>query len=297
MRQFYYRTLPKTFDEDIYIFDIDKTYLKTNFETIRGILKVFFESSIDKRAIPGVKKMLLEIRKGAGEGIRLNPIYFISASPVKLKRVLEGKLLIDGIQHDGIVLKDYRRMQKEVGKLRLKKNFTYKLVSLMRNRINMPVHSKEFLFGDDYEKDADVYSLYAKILSGHVDDEEIRWHLKREALIPNEVSCVINAMHAVQKHTNHQDIVQKIFIHMIRKRPVNYFSQFGDLLIPTHNYLQTAAILFEMGKISKQGFYRIANSFNLKYPADGWTLQKSLKDLQSRGLLSESIYNELSLWK
>src|SRR3989338_2584272 len=134
MRYFQYRSLPDTFDQDIYIWDVDKTYLQTNFESLRGLVQ----------------------------------------------------LLLDGIQHDGIILKDYRRLRKLLGKFRIKNNFSYKLLCLLTHRLKMPLHSTEILFGDDYERDADVYTLYADILNRKLDEKELKARLKSEKLTKRE---------------------------------------------------------------------------------------------------------------
>jgi hypothetical protein len=293
MRKFIYRTLPEDFKKTLYIWDVDKTYLNTNFESLKGLMKILFEFSIDKRSIPGVKNLLLELRKGAGPDIEISPIYFISASPVYLKKVLEGKFLLDGVQHDGIFLKDYFELRSQVGKLRFKNNFAYKLVSLLNHRLDLPPSSKEILFGDDFESDAEVYSMYADILSSKIDEENLMIRLSAQRLHSREIDRILSLFEKVEK--KNEEVVRRIFIHLISPSDLNRFRIFGDRLVPTRNYMQTAAVLYEMGAISKNGFQRVANSFNLKYPGDGWTLAKSLKDLKERCFLQEATFEELAL--
>ena len=293
MRCFQYRELPETFDQDLYIWDVDKTYLQTNFESLRGLVQIFFEYSIDKKSLPGAKELLLELRRGK----ELPPLFFISASPVGLKKVLEGKFLLDGIQHDGIILKDYRRLRKLLGKFRIKNNFSYKLLCLLTHRLKMPSRSTEILFGDDFERDADVYTLYADILSRKLDEKELKARLKSEKLTKREQKKLSEAALKVQKGTSMSDVVRKIFIHLVRKKEAKAFDAYGDRLVATYTYAQTAALLFEMGKISKQGFRRVANAFELKYPKDAWSLKKSLQDLKDRSLISSQTFEELALWK
>ncbi len=295
MRYFQYRVLSDTFDQDLYIWDVDKTYLQTNFESLRGLVQIFFERSIDKKSLPGAKELLSELRRGKGGA--LVPLFFISASPVGLKKVLEGKFLLDGIQHDGIILKDYRRLRSLLGKVRIKNNFPYKLLCLLTHRLKMPTRSTEILFGDDFERDADVYTLYADILNRKVDEKALKSRLKSEKLTRREQKRLIETSLKVQKVTSIPDVIRKIFIHLVRKKDAQAFKAYGDRLVATYTYMQTAAILFEMGKISKQGFRRVANAFELKYPKDGWTLKKSLQDLKDRSLISSQTFEELALWK
>lgn len=298
MKNFIYRSLPKDFNKTLYIWDVDKTYLHTHFESWGGLAKILFEFSIDKRTIPGVKNLLLELRKGAGSEIEISPIFFISASPAFLRKVIEGKFLLDGVQHDGIFLKDYLRMRTDIGKLRFKNNFAYKLVSLLHHRRYLPPSSKEILFGDDFEMDAEVYSIYADILSSNTDEKDLSLRLQRYGLHAREIGRILNLSEKILRQgEGTQPMVRRIFIHLISAelKDLSRFSPFGERLVPTRNYLQTAAVLYEMGDISKNGFYRVASSFNLKYPRDGWTLEKSLRDLRDRGYLGESVFEDLLL--
>lgn len=290
MRIFTYRSLPEDFDKTLYIWDVDKTYLHTHFESLRGLAKIPFEFSIDKRSLPGVRNLLLELRKGAGSEIAISPIFFISASPVWLKKVIEGKFLLDGVQHDGILLKDYWGMRRHIGKLRFKSNFAYKLISLLNHRLHLPPLSKEILFGDDFEMDAEIYSVYADILSSNMDERNLVTRLQEYHLHGREIERILRLSKKVFK--KEEGIVRRIFIHLISGDALQ-FSAFGERLVPTRNYMQTAAVLYQMGAISKNGFQRVTSSFNLKYPRDGWTLSKSLTDLKSRGFLEEATAEEL----
>src|SRR3989338_9182516 len=271
MKTFLYRTLPKDYQGEIYLWDVDKTYLNTEFESIWGLLKIFFEASIDKKSIPGTTELLLELRRGVETEIGIHPIYFISASPVWLKKILEGKFLVDGVQHDGITLKDYVRFWKFYRVLPLKNNFAYKLLSLLVHRQLMPKGATETLFGDDFEYDAHVYSLYADMIEGKMDLNHLEETLKTQG-------------------------VKNIFIYMIRHTDLHVFKQFPRV-IPTRNYIQTAAILYEKKRISKKGFQRVANAFELRYPKNQLSLNSSLLELEDRGLISQATSSDLRFWK
>src|SRR3989338_450048 len=259
MKIFLYRKLPENFDQDIYIWDVDKTYLHTNFESFKGLMNILFEFAIDKTAIPGAKELLRELRRGKESKIGLSPIFFISASPVMLKKVLEGKFLIDGVQHDGIVLKDYRSLRRLLGKVRIKNNFPYKLMCLLTHRLLIPEKSTEILFGDDFERDADIYSLYADILSHKIDREGVKKYLLKEKLIKKEIEKILALVEKNQKRSS-KEVVKKIFIHQIKHQDPKWFLKYGDRLVATQDYRQTAEILYTMGKISKSGLKRISDS-------------------------------------
>src|SRR5437868_8900070 len=91
------RRLTAEYRGDILLWDIDKTYLDTRFSSMRGLLAIPFEFAIDKRTIPGAAVLLRALRRGSGEESALVPLYFISGSPPQLRRVVERKMLLDGV--------------------------------------------------------------------------------------------------------------------------------------------------------------------------------------------------------
>ena len=80
--------------------DLDKTYLDTHFETVRGLLRSAIQRADQKRAIAGAPALMREIR-AAG----LHRVCIISGSPRQMRRVLEEKLRLDGVEWDEFELK------------------------------------------------------------------------------------------------------------------------------------------------------------------------------------------------
>ena len=89
----------------VFIWDIDKTYLATKTKTILDLLNTAFEFAIDKRELNGTVPLLHGIRRGTRADGWLVPLYFVSASPSQMRGVLERKMLLDGVEPDGITLK------------------------------------------------------------------------------------------------------------------------------------------------------------------------------------------------
>src|SRR5690606_37832680 len=102
------RVFPAGWRGRIYVWDIDKTYLATEIHSVRALLLVPFEFAVDKRNVAGTSALLRALRRGvAPPGLTLaNPIYFVSASPPQLRTVIQRKMLLDGVEHDGITFKD-----------------------------------------------------------------------------------------------------------------------------------------------------------------------------------------------
>jgi hypothetical protein len=144
--------------------DLDKTYLRTEFETVRQLLRTAFERAEDKVEVPGVAEVIKGIGETAARQGRRALVYFLSASPPQIGRAIRDKLALDGVPYDGIVFKDQLGYLRR-GKLRvLREHVGFKLVHLLRGRLEAPLEARELLFGDDWESDSLIYALYADIL-------------------------------------------------------------------------------------------------------------------------------------
>ena len=133
------------------------------------MVQIPFEKAEDKIAAPGVAALIRGLRETAlsrGATIR---VYFISASPPQIGRAIRRKLELDGIVYDGIVFKNQlQRLMR--GKFRhLREQVGYKLTELLKARRAEPPQAREYLFGDDWESDPLIYSLYADVVAGRVD--------------------------------------------------------------------------------------------------------------------------------
>src|SRR5688572_19482405 len=142
---------PRQLDRErlVYRWDLDKTYLRTEFDSVRDLVRLAFESAAQKRTVPGAAALLRELRATEPLGI-----YIVSGSPEQLRRVLEAKLRLDGIKWDSFTLKPQLKNLLK-GRFRLiKDQVGYKLGALLDSRASLPAEIDEFLFGDDAEADA-----------------------------------------------------------------------------------------------------------------------------------------------
>ena len=79
--------------------DLDKTYLRTEFDTLRDLVKTALERPDQKRTNPGASTLLREMVRA---GVR---VHILSGSPEQMRRRLEDKLRLDGITWDSFTLK------------------------------------------------------------------------------------------------------------------------------------------------------------------------------------------------
>lgn len=235
----------------VYRWDLDKTYLDTDFESVRGLFRSAVESARNKRAIPGATALLRELaRERPGWRPR---IVLLSGSPVQMRSVLEQKLRMDGIRWDEFSLKDTLGSIKR-GRFRaIKDQFGYKLPRLLEGRIGMGPAVREILFGDDAEADALIYSVYADVVAGRVAPVE----LSRLMEAAGAYSDAIVAALAAQKRLARAEAVERIFIRL--DRGVERWS-FDDLLprvVPVRSWFEAALVLAASGELEPDALARV----------------------------------------
>ncbi|MFB6263256.1 MAG: hypothetical protein ABEL76_06480, partial [Bradymonadaceae bacterium] len=89
------RRADRTVDH-VYRWDLDKTYLKTDFDTVRDLLRTAMQRPEDKENVPGAVQLLRELT--GPETDRETFVTFISGSPSQMRSTLERKFELDGIE-------------------------------------------------------------------------------------------------------------------------------------------------------------------------------------------------------
>src|SRR5437764_816539 len=265
--------------------DLDKTYLRSEFDSLRQLLRTAFERAEDKVEVPGVAALIKAIKRAAERHGREALVYFISASPPQIGKAIREKLALDGIPYDGIVFKDQLAQLKR-GKLRnLREHVGFKLVELLRGRLDAPADARELLFGDDWESDSLIYSLYADVLAGRLAVDRLVPILRRIGVDARLVDQVV----ALAARVAGPDAVDRIFINLERRTPPATFRLFGPRVVPTFNYFQTAVVLGADGHLDVEDVAAVGRTLvePSGYTARG--LENSLGDLVRRAAVSLNI--------
>src|SRR5690606_28388038 len=79
--------------------DLDKTYLRTDFDTVRDLVRTAIERPDQKRTVPGAASLLRELGRAGVE------THILSGSPEQLRSRLEQKLRLDGVRWASLTLK------------------------------------------------------------------------------------------------------------------------------------------------------------------------------------------------
>jgi hypothetical protein len=262
--------------------DLDKTYLRTEFDTLRDLLRTAFERADQKRTVPGASTLLREI---AATGAS---IHILSGSPEQLRARLEEKLRLDGARWDTFTLKPNLRNVLRLRFRAVRDQLGYKLPALLAARAKLPAQRdpngnlvKEVLIGDDAESDALVYSLYADVVSGSVGDSELEDILSQSQAYKDSIADALRYARIIE----HGDAIERILIHLDRHSPPSDFAPYGPRVVPFYNYLQAAFVLEEDGRLPPAAVVRVAIDLVLDHRFDGEGLGRSYLDLSRRGHL------------
>jgi hypothetical protein len=259
--------------------DLDKTYLRTEFDTLGDLVRTALERPDQKRAVPGAAALLAAL----GEtGAR---VHILSGSPRQLRRKLEEKLRIDRVRWDELTLKPNLSNMLRLRLRALRDQLGYKLPILLdaRRRDQGPAsnaeRSREVLVGDDAEADAFVYSLYADLCDGTVDGDALRDILRAGRVYADQRELCLDAHREIRVG----ETVERILIHLDRQSPPSTFDTYGPRVVPFYNYLQAAFVLAEDGRLAGVQVMEVAAVLAGGHRFDGEALGRSYLELLRRG--------------
>ena len=264
--------------------DLDKTYIRTDFDTTRELVRTWLQPAEEKRGIPGARALLRELLRQDAEQADVRKVTFISGSPRQMRNVLMRKLDLDGIRPDQFILKPnlsnlllfrFKAIRSQIG---------YKVEALLQSRL-FGEQVDETLFGDDAEQDALVYCLYADLIAGRVPPSQLEYILYATDVDPREAARILQL--AAHLDPTQSSRVRRIFIHMERRSPMSRFDAFGTRVSPVYNWFQAALLLHADGLLDHEALTRVVLDMQEeRYTAS--RLTNSARDLIHRALLTHA---------
>lgn len=243
------RLLPAEWEGALYLWDIDNTYLISVYDGLRDLIRIRFEAALDKDPVPGAVELLSALRKGAEDGGERPPIYFVSASPEGMRSVLEKRMLLDGVVHDGITFRDLHKLRY------IKDIFGFKLIALLLYRLENPRGAREILFGDDREHDPSIYTLYTQVCAGALRGDALRAHLIAHGVRRSASRYAATLAGELPEH----DPVEWVFIRRLSGRRDEPAGE-DERVVRVDDYAQAAAILRACDRIGQRGFAAIVRA-------------------------------------
>jgi hypothetical protein len=259
----------------IYRWDLDKTYLQTEFDTFRQLVRTAFQKAHEKKAVPGAAALIRELKASGNTRLCI-----VSGSPTQMRTVLTEKLKLDGVEFDELVLKDNLRNLVRGRFKALRGQVGYKLPVLLESRARAPADAEEVLFGDDAEADAFIYSLYADMVARRVSEPVVHRVLEAAEVYPDDINRIV----AQWKTIPVADPVRRIFIILDRLTPPAYFARYGPRVVPIFNYFQAALVLMGDRHLSAAQVLKVMIELVQTAGYNLLTLSNSFQDLLRRGL-------------
>ena len=261
----------------IFRWDIDKTYLETDFESLSGLWRAATEDASEKISADGVVPLVKGLKQNAN-----SQLVFLSGSPKQMQTVLLKKFELDGIEVDKIILKDSLKAIRTGHLADIKNQFGHKLPHLLEHRVDVQSSEcakTEYLFGDDVEQDALIYLTYRLILEG-----KVQWRdLKRLAKITGSYSRSIDRIRLAFSQIDIQKgTVRGVFIRLTKHIQPDWMSTLIPHLYPVHTWSQAAMILLLDGVLSVDTVHQVCKDESLS----ATQIANLIQDIQIRGLVS-----------
>jgi hypothetical protein len=276
------RELAADYDGVVVTCDIDRTYLATRFSSLKGVARIPFEFSVDKKDIQGMAALLKELRRGPDEVSRHTPLYFVSASPHQLRPVIERKMLLDGLEHDGTTFKNWVKVMLSGRPARLKEQIGYKLTALLLARKAFPKGARDLLIGDDLESDPVAFALYADILAGRLSGDEISTVLPRLGVATDDATYI----RQLAERATGAAAVKRVFIRLERRSAAE-LKDLAPWVVGCRGAFQMACASLAEGLISSAGAVRVAANLHASGVPQS-ELSDHLGDVVHRGILPAS---------
>jgi hypothetical protein len=258
----------------VYRWDLDKTYLETDFDSVRGLVRSALEPAEAKRNVPGSAALLRALSSRPG-----SRVVFLSGSPTQMREVLQRKLELDGVRFDELHLKDNLGNLKR-GRLRaIKGQFGYKLPALLRGRVGMGQAVTETCFGDDAEVDALVYSVFADAVAGRLSKSDVSRILQASGVYPDRVAQSLELLDQVAT----AEAVDRVFIHLDRGVPTGRFEPLGSRVVPVHSWFQAALVLYGVGHLDARGVLAVVREVSRTSALDVVGIANLFQDIARRG--------------
>jgi hypothetical protein len=264
------RALDPDYRGPAYIWDIDKTWLDTRISQVKGMLKIPFEFAIDKRALPGTTALLHALREGP-TGREHRPLYFITASPPFIRKAIERKMLIDGIEFDGVTYKDQIEVFRRRQFTSLREHTAFKLGALLLLARAFPAGTEVYMFGDDAERDPLIYSMFADICAGRLRGVSLIHAQLEMGVLPEYAQDVA----ALADSLEPRERVRGIHINLVREPDGSRIRECDARVVGYPSAGAAARYLCERGLIGQRGRDRVVGAGEVVFgqaavDAGGW---------------------------
>lgn len=262
----------------VYRWDLDKTYLQTDFSTLRGLWRAAFEPVTRKQPVPGMRALMTGLSRR-----RQARIIVVSGSPTQLRGRIEAMFRLHGVRCDRLILKDFADRLRRGRWAAIRAQVPYKLLAHLETRRwlrDQGVGASEVCFGDDAEVDALIYCLYSDIVARRVDAGRLRDLLDHAGAWPDERDEILKVLADLPR----EEAVARVFIHLDGRSPPSRYAGYQGRVLPVFDALQIVASLYGDGLADATCVRAVAEDLVSGWRVDGAALAGSLEDAVRRGV-------------
>lgn len=277
--------------DEVFVWDIDKTYLDTEIDSLRGLFATAVERAFLKKNVSGTATLLKTMAASWSEHRAAHslPLFFISASPPQMEERLNEKFAIDKVKPFGCFYKDNLKNLRPSRLWRLKKQVGYKLQALMQLRLTLKPDVRQILWGDDSEADATIYNLYSDICARRRTESEFREILKFFSVTPEQIDLIMR----LQKQAPTNDPVERIYINLAIDTDPDFYLKFGRRTVATANSFQVALDLYQNQKLNLEGVKAVADDLLEHYDFSKDELEVFFDDLVRRKVIGAKAFTAI----
>lgn len=273
---------------EVYIWDLDKTYLDTSIDSLGGLFRTIFEKSLTKKNVPGASELLKSIAATRKKHFTESefPLFFVSASPPQMESKIYEKFTLDGISPLGMFYKDNLKNLTPSRLLFLKKQIGYKLQALMQLRCHLNPDVRMICFGDDSESDAIIYNLFSDVCAHRYTPTVLESLLEDLGVTNAQIDEILK----LQSLVPIQDPVEKIYINLATDTDPDYYNKFGRRTLSTYDTFQVALDLVQDQRLSLEELGVVMQALEEKYNYSNTQLIKGFEDLIRRRVIGLSSF-------
>lgn len=280
--------LDKIFDENTdqsIVCDIDKTYLDTNYDSFFDLAKIPFEDAEDKVGVLGAKETLYAARWGhinhRDSKIDLNvkprPLHFVSSSPPQLRKVIQKKFILDGLDWTSDTFKNQMYNLKKRRFSLLRQQVAYKSKAIID--IIIKNKAKEYyMIGDSGESDAYVYMGIKLLLDKKISPNGYKKYLEFSGVDKNGSSLIVNSL----KNVSFESKIKGIFIRNIQGHELCTKNNLADPVFSYTYYLELVLVFMEIGLIHYSSLWQMIRMFHNKNNMSIYTIYEILRSFFSK---------------
>lgn len=269
---------PRKRAEVVYRWDLDKTYIQTDFHSLTGLLRAMTETPAEKRPVPGMRALLQALSRS-----RDARIIVVSGSPEMMRSRIAEMFELHGIRCDRLVLKPWAGAIAKGRFRNIRAQIAYKLRAHIETRLWLRTEhadAPEHCFGDDAEVDALVYCLYNDVCARRIDATALRALLQRCGAYEDEIAEILQLLAELPR----DEPVRRVFVHLDARSPPARYAPYRGRVTATFDAFQIAVSLAEAGHADDGVVAAVVNALVAQHRVDADAFAGSLEDAVARGL-------------